>query len=97
MNRLQKLADEMNARLAAADVDERWVLCTDETSNSVGTWFMGNIGGVMYANIMRTATYDVIANKYGLTVNAVRRFLRGFDAENKSPAGGAETNPAETA
>ena len=60
MNRLQKLADKMNAKLEAMDIDVRWELDTDETSNSIGTWFAGNIGGVTRAVSMRAYTADII-------------------------------------
>ena len=57
---LTKTAERCNAKLAAAGRDERWVLDTDTESNSVGTWFCGNTGGVMYASCMREYTRELI-------------------------------------
>ena len=53
---LQATADKMNAQLAAAGRDEKWELDTDTFSNSLGSWFCGNLGGVMDAKSMRDET-----------------------------------------
>ena len=58
--RLERTADRMNIRLDAMDTAERWVLDTDATSNSVGTWFCGNVGGVTQAGQMLSETEKIL-------------------------------------
>ena len=53
---LNEIASLMNDELAIAGHPDRWELDTDPSSNSVGSWFCGSLGGVMYARSMREAT-----------------------------------------
>lgn len=58
--RLTYTADRCNKWLYTAGREERWTLDTDENSNSVGTWFCGNVGGVTLAQQMREETEKLI-------------------------------------
>jgi len=60
MNKLENLAEKMNAELSAVGRDERWVLDDDESSNSVGTWFCGTLGGINDAQAMCGETTRLI-------------------------------------
>ncbi len=60
MHDISKTAERMNAKLAAAGRSERWTLDTDTESNSIGTWFCGNLGGVTLASCMREHTAKLI-------------------------------------
>ena len=54
------VAEQLNQSLAAAGIDERWELDTDGESNSVGTWFFDDIGGVTGVRDMREITSAAI-------------------------------------
>ena len=54
-------ADKMNAKLATAGREEQWAIDTDKFSNSVGSWFCGDLGGVMDAQTMRDETKRLLA------------------------------------
>ena len=58
--RLERTADRMNIRLDAMDTAERWVLDTDATSNSVGTWSCGNVGGETQVGQMLSETEKIL-------------------------------------
>ena len=79
--KLDRLAMEMNAGLEKSGANERWTLDKDSESNSVGYWFCGNLGGVGDAQTMREHTYGIIAARYGLAINGVRRWFRGLRAQ----------------
>jgi len=53
----------MNSKLAAVGIYYRWELDTDSCSNSVGSWFCADLGGVTDAKSMREHTAKLIASK----------------------------------
>jgi hypothetical protein len=62
-NKLQSTADKMNDAIAATGRNEKWELDTDTFSNSIGSWFCGNVGGVTDAKTMRDATKHLLENQ----------------------------------
>lgn len=57
---LTAVAAECNAQLETAGHLARWAYDADESSNSVGTWYCYNIGGVTDADQMRQYTAQII-------------------------------------
>ena len=62
-NKLGKLACKLNARLQKSGKSEQWEIDSDTFSNSVGTWFLGSLGGVADAQTMRMETTRLIGLK----------------------------------
>jgi hypothetical protein len=58
--KLQFTADKMNEKLNRAGRGWRWEMDTEACSNSCGTWFCGNLGGVTDARSMREHTSKLV-------------------------------------
>jgi hypothetical protein len=59
--KLEQTAGLCNIRLRDAGVNDRWTYDDDRTSNSVGSWFCENVGGVTTAKQIREYTDQIIA------------------------------------
>ena len=58
---LEVTAEVMNDILGDAGRVEKWEIDTDPFSNSVGSWFCGDCGGVENSTIMREATRRLLS------------------------------------
>ena len=58
---LTRNAFDANALLEARGISDRWTLDVDNESNSVGTWWLGDCGGVTTSIQMSQETYAAIA------------------------------------
>lgn len=63
INEMDSLATYCNTLLREAGCVSRWQFDDDSTSNSIGTWFCKDLGGVSDPMSMRQHTHNLLKTK----------------------------------